>query len=204
MSIDPGVRSFLTMYHADSGAITEWGRGSIARVYRLQKHIDKLLSKVALLAKDSSKKRNRWRLRRAITRVRDKVYNMVQDVHKKAARWLLDNHDAVVLPWFGASGMVKGQTISRETKRKLLSWRHADFRKRLLNLQREYIGKCKVLICNEEFTTQACTQCGALWRDIKAAKTYSCRWCALQHGRDMNASRNILLRLLALGRQDLY
>ena len=63
VALDPGVRSFLTWYCADS--VGKIGEGSFFRIQRLCERLDKLLSRAA-----KSPSRKRRNMRRAANRIR--------------------------------------------------------------------------------------------------------------------------------------
>jgi len=44
LSIDPGVRTFLTGYNPLDGSYVEWGKGDMNRIERLGKYLDDLIS----------------------------------------------------------------------------------------------------------------------------------------------------------------
>jgi transposase len=53
-------------------------------------------------------------------------------------------------------------------------------------------GKCVSLV-NESFTTQTCSFCGNINKP-GCSKIYSCVSCKIKTGRDVNASKNILMK----------
>ena len=61
ISLDPGVRTFMTGYNP-SGEVIEWGKGDISRIYRLCLHYDRIQGE-----RDSThgkaNKRRRYKLR---------------------------------------------------------------------------------------------------------------------------------------------
>ena len=76
---------------------------------------------------------------------------------------------------------------------------HYEFRQKLLTKSRDY--NSLVLECNEAYTTKTCTNCGCLNEEIKGKKIFRCpnNDCNLIIDRDINGSRNILLRNLTEG-----
>jgi transposase len=66
-----------------------------------------------------------------------------------------------------------------------------------MNKAGEY-PNCRVIICDEEYTSQNCSECGYLHCMIGAAKEFKCPGYNQESGRDFNAARNILLKKMIL------
>ena len=75
VALDPGVRSFLTWYSADS--VGKIGEGAFFRIQRLCERLDDLLSRAA-----KSPSRKRRNMRRAANRLRLRIENLVQELHQ--------------------------------------------------------------------------------------------------------------------------
>jgi IS605 OrfB family transposase len=82
--------------------------------------------------------------------------------------------------------------ISTDTVRRLLLWAHYKFRQHMIAKAREH-GKV-LLIVNEAYTTKTCCRCGWQHHKLGKKKRFVCRACGLDIDRDVNGSRNILLR----------
>ena len=123
VALDPGVRSFLTWYCADS--VGKIGEGAFFRIQRLCERLDDLLSRAA-----KSPSRKRRNMRRAANRMRLKIENLVQELHRQTARFLVDNFDVILLPGFETSEMVERgrRRIGSKTVRNLLSLAHYRFK----------------------------------------------------------------------------
>jgi putative transposase len=50
-----------------------------------------------------------------------------------------------------------------------------------------------LFVLPEEYTTKTCSCCGTL-NDPKCSKIYYCEKCNIHMGRDVNASKNILMK----------
>ena len=100
VALDPGVRSFLTWYCADS--VGKIGEGAFFRIQRLCERLDDLLSRAA-----KSPSRKRRNMRRAAGRMRLRIENLVQELHRQAARFLVTSFDVILLPGFETSEMVE-------------------------------------------------------------------------------------------------
>jgi len=138
-------------------------------------------------------------MQRAGRRIRKKIRNLVDEVHKKFTKWLVEGYHIILLPEFQTQKMVKraNRRIGRKTARAMLGWSHYRFKQRLLNKTREYPW-CKVISCDEHFTSRTCGNCGFLHQKLGSSKTFKCPKCKVEMDRDINAARNILLRYLTL------
>jgi putative transposase len=187
ISLDPGVRSFLTFYDGESCG--EIGKNIHVKLKRLSKNMDKLDEKINN-TNNMYKKRN---LKKAKTRIQEKKKNIVDDLHKKACNFL-KQYEYILLPIFKVKGMIK--SLPKPVKRSLLDLSHFKFRLRLIQKTSE-IGS-KVLLCNEIMTSKTCTCCGEINEHLGKSKTFKCPACNITIDRDVNGARNILLRALRI------
>jgi putative transposase len=190
-SLDPGVRTFLTLYSPD-GLALRFGHNDNIRFIRLCKHLDKLVS-----VKNETKGRKKRRLFKAEQRIRNKIKNLVNDVHWKVINYLLSNFTDIVIPPFAINDMTKRtqRVINNKTVRCLYSWRHFTFRQRLI--QKARLRNVNVFVRGEEFTTKTCTNCGNL-NNVKGKKIISCPKCNLTVDRDVSGARNIFLKNVSM------
>ena len=196
-AIDPGVRSFITVY--DPHGLTISVDDTKNHVFNKCLLIDRLQSKLS----KESKKRARYRLKRTIYRMYQRIKSMVSDMHHKISKWLSENYNEVLLPKFEISQMTsKQKRISSKTTRAMLTWSHYKF-KMLLQYKMERTGG-RSIECTEYYTTKTCSCCGRINHKIKAQKVFNCPHCKLSTDRDVNAARNIFLKnehLLTWGRR---
>lgn len=151
-----------------TGLATEWGKADFGRIYRLAKAWDRLQSK---WSQPEVKHRKRYTMKRAANRIRLKIQNIVRELHCKLVKWLIDNYHLVLLPSFETSGIVKRATrkINGKTAHAMLTWSHYKFKRRLLDKTREHPW-CKVLIVDEDYTSQTCGLCGWLHKNLGSRK----------------------------------
>lgn len=83
IALDPGVRTFLTGF--DGSEKLEIGKGDIGRIYRLSRHLDKLMSRIGI-SKGGQFKRLRYCLRKSAAKIRVKIKNLVSELHKKSCK----------------------------------------------------------------------------------------------------------------------
>lgn len=199
VAVDPGVRTFATTFGLKQSEteILKFGDKDITRVYRLCKHLDKLVSKQTSLKSRAKKKSHK----KAEQRLRKRIKNLVKEVHWKTADYLCKRYDHIIYPPFKTSEMVlKGtRKISSKTVKGLYSWSYYSFRQRL-----QYKAKllnCQVHALGEEYTTRVCTHCGYCNPNIKGSKKIVCPCCNIKTDRDVAGARNIFIKNTKLLRE---
>jgi putative transposase len=197
ISLDPGVRTFMTGYDAD-GSTFDWGQNDMGRIFRLCYAYD------GLQGQWSRKEANhhlRYKMKIAGLRIQRKIRNLIDEVHKKLTKCLCENYRKILLPIFETSNMVKRgkRKLHTKTARAMLTWAHYRFRQRLLSKVREYPW-CKVILTEEPYTSKTCGQCGTINTKLGANKVFKCasNECDYVSDRDVNGARNILLRYLTI------
>jgi putative transposase len=193
ISLDPGVRTFLSGYNPD-GSLTSFGDKDIGKIMSLCRHLDKLQSKCS---RPDVRHKQRYQMRRAAGRMRKRIQDLIRDAHHKIAKYLCQNYRVILLPSFESRHMVSRikRRIGSKTARMMLTWSHYSFRQRLLDKAREYPW-CKVFIVDEAYTSKTCTRCGSLHMKLGASKTFDCPCCSYTIDRDANGARNSLLKFL--------
>lgn len=192
VALDPGVRTFQTAYDP-SGVVIEFGKADIGHIYRICTHMDKLQSRID--KNDGLTHKARYRMRRAWRKMQWHVRNLVDECHKKMVKFLCVNYSVILLPSFETQQMaIRAQRkIGSKTARAMMTWSHYRFKQRLLFKRQEYPW-CKVVICDEAYTSKTCGACGTLKHTLRGQKTFKCRVCHVVIDRDINAARNILLK----------
>lgn len=124
-----------------------------------------------------------------------KQSNLAMQMHYDTIRFLTGQFNWIFLPSFNTQEMVKGK-LSRETKREASQLQHYKFKQRLQSACSS-MTRCKVLIVSEAYTSKTCSHCGHIKNDLKLKdRLYKCLNCKLEIDRDVNGSRNVLLRTL--------
>ena len=195
ISLDPGVRTFMTGFDPFNENIIHIAPNAIDILYDKCLRIDRLESKYSKL---TGKKRKR--LKKAILRLRQKVRYMVKDLHFKTARFLCLNYKVILLPIFETQNMIskkKKRKIRKKTVRQLVTLSHYMFQQRLLNKSLEFTN-CNVVIVDESYTSKTCGNCGKLNHKLGGSKTFKCnlelQGCGIEMDRDANGARNILIK----------
>jgi IS605 OrfB family transposase len=193
-ALDPGVRTFQTMYSQDS--IGEFGYDTSKTLYNLYKREDKIKS--ALVTDTTIKSKKRYKLKKRCALLRTKIKNITNDLHWKTADYLTKNYQVILLPIFNSKQMAnkKNRKISKTSTRLMLGLSHYDFQQKLLYKAKQR-GR-NVILCKEHYTTKCCGGCGTLNETIGSKKIFQCENCDLIMDRDTHAARNILIRALSI------
>lgn len=190
ISLDPGVRTFLTGYDGYQYQIVHLGTS--------QSTLEKLFLEIDLIESRMSNKKNkkRMKLRKACQQKRKKIKNLIKDMHYKLSNFLCANYKTILIPEFNTQDMMKqkeGRVIKKSTVRLMGTQSHYTFRQRLIEKSREY-EHCNVIVVNESYTSKTCSDCGKLHKKLGSSKTYTCVHCGMEMDRDVNGAKNILLK----------
>lgn len=169
ISLDPGVRKFLTGYDpkGESVIIAE---GASLELTALLLEIDKAPDNLIL---------------------RRKIKNLVEELHWKTITYLIENYDTIILPDFRVSQMIRSKKLSRMTKRLMCQFSFFKFKEKL-KFKCGWYSK-KLIIVDESYTSCTCTGCGFIM-DTKGKETLNCSSCNLDIDRDVAGSRNIFIK----------
>ena len=168
ISLDPGVRKFMVGYDP-GGKMIFIGKGANKELIPL------------LLSVDQEKNPLQWK----------KIKDKVEDLHWKTISYLMRNYDHIIIPDFRISQMVTKKKITRMTKRLLYMFSYHSF---ILKLKYKCrVNKKKLYVVDESYTSKTCTECGKL-NNVNGREKYSCQDCGLSIDRDVNGSRNIMIK----------
>ena len=189
-SLDPGVRTFQTIYDPTASRVYQVAPNDIQDIKRMCVSLDRLLSKQS----KAPRSKRRYCLKRAARRHRTRIQNHVNEVHKQLAKHLATHYDLIMIPKFETTQMVQksSRKITTQTARQMLCWAHYRFRQRLLFKCHQY--GCKVAIVDESWTSKTCSSCGKLNHELGAATSFHCSHCKMSMDRDTNGAKNIFLK----------
>jgi transposase len=193
ISIDPGVRTFLTGY-TDDGEIYHIGAGKVWRLDKIIKYRSYIQS---LIDQEDTRAHKRNHLKRRINKLSFKLFNLVEDMHKKLSTWLLKNFEYVIIPKLNTGQLVRKYYLTGDQKNRIKVLRHCSFIERLKFKINEY-PNTKLIIPTEEYTSKTCTGCGWVNYNLRSEEIFKCikTGCKLVIDRDVNGARNILLKYL--------
>ena len=189
VAVDPGIRNFGTYFSAD-GRFGWVGQRAFERILKLNLRIDKMRSIIAT----TEDKLYKFRLRRAIDRMYHKIRDLVDELHWKFMNFLTKEFSVVIFPPFNVSDMVRTQNrkIRKVVVRSMMALRFYEFKERLKN-------KCKerhVLFIeqNEAWTSKTNSFNGEVIENLGGREYFNFQ--GMKINRDVNGSRNILLRAM--------
>ena len=186
ISIDPGVKNFMTGYDP-SGLIITVGQKDIGRIARLLHYQNQLQSKMSKITTSKKKKSHKM----AWLRMGEKIRNLVDDLHKKLAKWLCEEYNTILIPRLNFHDF---KNLNKKSKKQLATFSHCSFLDRLIYKSQEY-SNCRVIEVTEEYTSKTCTCCGTINESLGNKDILTCE-CGVTIERDFNGARNILLKYL--------
>jgi putative transposase len=196
ISLDPGVRTFLTGFDREGRAL-KFGENGMNVIFKHLYRADKINSSINKKERDGSYKYNHKRRqngRKAMRRLLCKVKDKVKDAHQKISKYLCENYDAVLLPRFNTKCMIKksDRKIKGKAARQMCTWSHFRFQE-IINAKAKRYG-CLIVSCTEYYTSKTCSHCGYIDHQLKGEREYMCKSCTSILDRDINAAKNILLK----------
>lgn len=197
-ALDPGIRTFQAYY-------TENECGEIAYdVYgmadKINEKIEGITKKIKVLKKEGANRKRINRLTRAWYRANARSSNLATDLHFKTIKFLFERFDVIIAPRLNSSSMLRRDfNLKKITKARMAFLRHGKFYNRLL-MKAEASGKT-ILDLEEHGTSVTCSSCGHKNKDLGSSKNFLCSYCNFRQDRDVNSSKNHLLKAL-VGTQD--
>ena len=189
VALDPGVRTFLTYFsETDCGKI---GHKAFGRIQRLCHWLDDLISRTAT----EPNHRRRRSMRKAQARLRQRIINLVDELHWQTARWLTSNYKVILLPTFETHDMTlrAGRKIRSKTARMMLSFRHYEFKRRLM--WKAWQRGALVIEVNEAYTSKTRSWDGGVKENLGGGTVIRDE-SGFGMDRDVNGARGIFLRAL--------
>jgi len=180
VSIDPGIRTFLTCLSDDH--IKEIGTNMGKIIKNKLIYLDKISNNENL----NKKKQNKL-----LSKTRNKIKNCVNDYHWKTINHLTAEYKHILIGNFSTKDM--GESNQRKMIKRIGSnMRFYVFKSRLQ--YKCYLSGTKYAEIDEYCTSKCCSACGKYKSDLYGQKIYNCLDCGLIIDRDINASKNILLK----------
>ena len=194
-SIDPGVRTFATVYGGNS--VEKWGEGFRERLLSLALQVDGLCSRRKKLLNKCPK--TPWRddmelhLGRKIRRLRAKRVDLLNDLHKRLAYHLVTTFKLILLPTFQTKSMAakEGRKLRKKTIRQMLDLGHYKFQQMVIWMAKKY--GAHVCLVDEAYTSKTLSWTGEI-KEIGGSEFVTDG--KIKVDRDHNGSRGIALKLL--------
>ena len=180
--VDPGIRTFMTSF--GNNGCTEYLHNN-----KLLKLLNSKISKLKELR--TLKKRNRI-LKRKLNNIEIRKDNLINELHWKVITDLLNKNDVIFYGDIKSHDIVKGKSKKNSTLNcNINELKFFKFKERLLFKANE--KHKRVILVNEAYTSQTCSNCGFIYKP-HCSKIYDCKNCELKIDRDINASKNILMK----------
>jgi putative transposase len=177
ISLDAGHKTFLT--GLSNNHIIEIGN-------KIDKKIKKKLLKIDNIKKNKIENKKKYLLKHE-----KDLSNYINNLHWQTANYLTKNYNHILLGNYSTKGMVESKNSQRMNKRIGSSIKFYQFRTKLK--YKCLTRGCKFGLIDEYNTTKACSNCGIL-NNIGSSREYKCKNCLSLYNRDINSTKNILLR----------
>ena len=221
VSLDPGVRSFNTLYSPD-GTHGELLSGALKVAMGMCKKMDDIKSTAAKKKDEHTKslhllkngdidglsnhvkpadyflhRRRLAHLNHRFHKISSQLRNWRCNAHYDAINFLIGRYNHVLIPEFQTQRMSARaeRNISSKTARSMYTMSHFMFRSRLM-AKAELDENKTVRVIGEPGTSKTCGNCGYWNSDLGSKKTYSCPECAIVLDRDINGARNNMIALI--------
>ena len=179
--VDPGVRSFMTTV----------GNNDCIEYKHNESYLKKLNNKLSELKRLRSTKTIKKRImKKKYNKLESKKENVIDELHWKVITDLLIRNDVIFYGDIKSHGIVKNGN-NKTLNKNVNDLKFYKFKQRLLS---KAIEKHKRIVSvNEAFTSQTCCCCGTIYKP-GISKVYKCKKCNTCVDRDVNASKNILMK----------
>lgn len=189
VSIDPGIRKYLTMYSPDNQEAYFIASRFIDVIKPLLLKADSLCGRIT---KSQGKERNKLNIQ--LVRLRKRIHNLKTELLHKASAFITDNYSTVLMPKLDTQQIAALNTTNKYLARELNNTRHMSF---FNHMKYKCLEKgVKFLHVAEHYTSQTCHECGHLHKTDQ--ETRSCPRCGYTGDRDLIGALNILLKAVRL------
>ena len=183
IGVDPGTRTFLT--GVSNKKIVSIGNNLTSTIKTTFNCLDNITNNKNI--NNSIKNKHKKRINRRLS-------NIVDDLHWKSINYLTNNFDAIVIGNLSTKSCVNNKTskLTKMTKKIILKMSYYKFLQRLAY---KCQSKCISLqIVNESYTSKLCSNC--CWENVNlnGQKIFKCELCKKNIYRDINGSRNIVIK----------
>lgn len=181
-SLDPGIRTFQTVYTPNKNSYKICSDQTSHKV-------NKLISLI------NSPKGDPKQYASYIRRLRRKLKNRIDDLHWKTANFLCKNFQIIIIGNMSTKSICKkGGNLHSSSKKNCYNLSHYLFKQRLKSKCEEY--ECIYHEVDESYTSKTCGDCGELNNSLGSSKVFKCSKCNFICDRDVNGARNILYKYL--------
>jgi len=193
VSIDPGVRKFVTTYSPNEQESLMIGKDFETKIISKLETLDGLYSLRSILNKRNVKK---YKINEKILYLRKKVHNLKSELIHQASNLIVKKYDIILMPHLDVLKLSakKGRQLKTKVVRQMLNLRHCDFFNKLKF--KSFINGKTFIKVNEHYTSQTCPNCGTCKKS--SSETKKCFKCLFTFDRDIVGAYNILIKALRL------
>jgi IS605 OrfB family transposase len=183
ISLDPGLRTFMT--GISNNEVLEIGTNINNKITSLIIRKNKILKK----------KIKEYIKRKIEKRLNNKIKNLVSDMHWKTINFLTNNYKTILIGDMSSKSIINNKTsnLSKLNKQVANALSFYKFREKLQ--YKSSIKNNNYVKVNEYYTSKMCSNCTFIKKDLGPNKKFNCNNCNLIQDRDLNASRNICLKM---------
>ena len=178
--IDPGIRTFMTSF----------GNNECIEYHHNEEAIKSLNTKIMILKELRCLKFRKRILKAKLNRIETRKSNLINELHWKVITDLLNRNDVIFYGDIKSHDIVKNKH-NRTLNRNMNELKFYKFKDRLLFKATE--KNKRIVLVNEAYTSQTCSFCGSMYKP-GCSKVYDCKNCNRKVDRDINASKNILMK----------
>ena len=184
IGIDLGIKDFI---------ITSEGQ-RYCNPKLIRKYERKLAKKQRILSRKEKGSKGRDKARLSVAKVHEKITNSRNDMQHKVSSKLVKDYDLIAIEDLNVKGMVKNHKLSKAISE--VAW--SSFVTKL-KYKAQWYGKELVVIDRFYPSSKTCSCCDNVKESLSLEeRTWTCSKCNTIHDRDVNASKNILRRALAI------
>lgn len=185
-AIDPGIRTFMTIYGTKS--IYQIGTNCQKMINKEQARIKTLNDKIKL--KDS--KKEIYKMKKRVNIIQQKIENRVDDMHFKTVKLLNQNYRTILLGKLSTKGICsKLNSLNATTKKVCYALKHDSFRNKLSDCGK--IFNSNVEFVSEHYTSKTCCSCRRR-NESYSNETFKCSFCNYKMNRDIMGAYNIFYK----------
>jgi len=188
-SLDPGIRTFQTVYSPQGNCYDICSNASTKKLKQLTKKLNEKNSK----NRDEVSNFREYKPKKYLMRIQNKIKNMIKDMHCKVSNFLCRTFDVILIGNMSTKSIIsKKGNMSASNKKLCLTLSHYKFKLIIENMAKRF--DTKVHYVDESYTTKTCSWCGYIKNDVGTNKRFNCNKCLNKCDRDLNAARNIYIK----------
>jgi len=176
IGIDVGLKSFLVDSNGNEEKPPKFFRKSEYKTRQQQRKVSKAV-------KYSNRRRKKIQI---LARTHEHIANQRRDWLHKLSRKYADKYDLIVVEKLNISGMVRNHHLAKSISD--AGWSTFS---NMLAYKTQILGRHFIQV-PAHYTSQKCSECGALVPKSLSVRTHICSECGFIGNRDWNAAKNII------------